>query len=308
MTPPLIECVPNFSEGRRAEVVDEIVAAAAAVPGVSVLDRTSDPSHNRSVVTLVGGGVEGGAELVEAAVRMAGVAARRIDLREHQGEHPRMGATDVIPFVPVSGATMAQCVALARRCGQRLGDELGIPVFLYEQAATRPERRNLADVRKGQFEKLRELIGSDPARDPDFGPRAIHPTAGATAVGARKFLIAYNVNLRTGDVDLAKAIAKSIREKDGGFPCVKAMGFHLEDRNLAQVSMNLTDFETTPILVAYEEIERRARAAGVEVEESELVGLAPAAALPDAVARRVKLRDFDPERQIVERRAARSGP
>jgi glutamate formiminotransferase len=228
---------------------------------------------------------------------------KRIDLREHTGEHPRMGATDVVPFVPVAGATMERCVQLARRCGQRLGDELGIPVFLYEQAATRPERRNLADVRKGQFEKLRELIGTDPARDPDFGPRAIHPTAGATAVGARKFLIAYNVNLRTADVELAKAIAKAIREKDGGFKCVKAMGFELEDRRLAQVSMNLTDFETTPILTVYEEVERRAKSAGVEVEESELVGLAPAAALPDAVARRVKLRDFDPRQQIVERRA-----
>jgi glutamate formiminotransferase / 5-formyltetrahydrofolate cyclo-ligase len=299
VTAPLIECVPNFSEGRRPHVVDEIVTAMAAVEGVSVLDRTSDASHNRSVVTLVGSGED----LVEAAVRGAAVAAERIDLREHSGEHPRMGATDVVPFVPVANTTMARCVELARHCGQRLGDELGIPVFLYEAAATRPERRNLAHVREGQFEGLRELIGRDPARDPDFGPRAIHATAGATAVGARKFLIAYNVNLASGDVKLAKGIAKAIREKDGGFPCVKAMGFHLADRDLAQVSMNMVDFETTSLLTVYEAIEKLARQAGVEPLESELIGLAPAAALPAAVARRVKLRDFDPAMQIVERRA-----
>jgi len=295
----LIECVPNFSEGRRAQVVDEIVAAMAGVTGVSVLDRTSDASHNRSVVTMVGAGEP----LVEAAVRGAAVAARRIDLREHGGEHPRMGATDVIPFVPVSGATMADCIALARTCGRRLGDELAIPVFLYEAAATRPERKNLAHVREGQFEGLRERIGKDPARDPDFGPHAIHPTAGCTAVGARKFLIAYNVNLASGDVKLAKSIAKTIREKDGGFPCVKAMGFHLADRDLAQVSINMVDYETTSLLTVFEAIERLARQAGVEPLESELIGLAPAAALPEAVARRVKLRDFDPQQQIVERRA-----
>ena len=299
MVASLIECVPNFSEGRRAQVVDEIVAAMAGVTGVSVLDRTSDASHNRSVVTMVGAGEP----LVEAAVRGAAVAARRIDLREHGGEHPRMGATDVIPFVPVSGATMADCIALARTCGRRLGDELAIPVFLYEAAATRPERKNLAHVREGQFEGLRERIGKDPARDPDFGPHAIHPTAGCTAVGARKFLIAYNVNLASGDVKLAKSIAKTIREKDGGFPCVKAMGFHLADRDLAQVSINMVDYETTSLLTVFEAIERLARQAGVEPLESELIGLAPAAALPEAVARRVKLRDFDPQQQIVERRA-----
>ncbi len=299
MTEALIECVPNFSEGRRAQIVDEIVAAMAGVSGVSVLDRTSDASHNRSVVTMVGSGEN----LVEAAVRGAGVAAKRIDLREHSGEHPRMGATDVIPFVPVAGATMAHCVELARECGRRLGEELGIPVFLYEAAATRPERRNLAKVREGQFEGLRDLIGKDAARDPDFGPRAIHPTAGCTAVGARKFLIAYNVNLASNDVALAKSIAKAIREKDGGFPCVKAMGFHLADTDLAQVSMNMVDYETTSLLTVYEAIERLAREAGVEPLESELIGLAPAAALPDAVARRVKLRDFNPAQQIVERRA-----
>ncbi|MGQ0554035.1 MAG: glutamate formimidoyltransferase [Planctomycetota bacterium] len=302
-----IECVPNFSEGRRTEVVDEIVAAMVAVRGVKLLDRTSDASHNRSVVTLVGSGED----LVEAAVRGAAVAARRIDLREHSGEHPRMGATDVIPFVPVANTSLARCVELARQCGQRLGAELGLPVFLYEAAATRPERKNLADVRKGQFEKLRELIGTDPARAPDFGPQRIHPSAGCTAVGARKFLIAYNVNLDTPDVELAKRIAKSIREKDGGFPAVKAMGFDVTGvagtaaagRPLAQVSMNLVDFETTPILTVFEAIERQAREAGVSILESELIGLAPAAALPAAVAQRVRLRGFDPATQIVERAA-----
>ena len=297
--PALVECVPNFSEGRRTEVVDRIVAAAAGTPGVHVLDRTSDASHNRSVITLVGAG----ADLVEAAVRMGRTAQQLIDLREHTGEHPRMGATDVVPFVPVSGVTMAQCVELARECGRRFGDELGIPVFLYESAATRPERRNLADVREGQFEGLRERIGTDPTRAPDFGPPHIHPTAGATAVGARKFLIAYNVNLASPDVKLAKRIAKSIREKDGGFKCVKAMGFHLADRDLAQVSMNMTDYETTSLLTVYERIEALAAEAGVKPLESELVGLAPAAALPGDVARRIQLRDFDPDRQIIERRA-----
>jgi len=295
----LVECVPNFSEGRRLEVVDRIVAAGAGAPGVQVLDRTSDASHNRSVITLVGSGDD----LVEAAVRMARTAAELIDLREHTGEHPRMGATDVVPFVPVAGVTMPRCVELARAAGKRIGDELGIPVFLYEAAAIRPERKNLADVRQGQFEGLRERIGSDPTRVPDYGPARIHPTAGATAVGARKFLIAYNVNLASNDVKLAKRIARSIREKDGGFKCVKAMGFQLADRDLAQVSMNMTDYETTSLPTVYEAIERLAREAGVEPLESELVGLAPAAALPGDAARRIKLRDFDPERQIVERRA-----
>lgn len=297
-TPSLVECVPNFSEGRRMEVVDAI-CAAASVPGVHLLDRTSDASHNRSVITLVGSGED----LVEAAVRMARTAMERIDLREHTGEHPRMGATDVVPFVPVAGVTMARCVELAKLCGRRFGDELKIPVFLYEAAATRPERKNLATVREGQFEGLREKIGSDPDRVPDFGPAKIHPTAGATAVGARKFLIAYNVNLASNDVKLAKSIAKSIREKDGGFKCVKAMGFHLADRDLAQVSMNMTDYETTSLLTVYEAISKQAGAAGVQTLESELVGLAPAAALPGDVAARIKLRDFDPGKQIIEKRA-----
>jgi glutamate formiminotransferase len=238
---------------------------------------------------------------VERAAFAAVQAAReRIDLRNHRGEHPRMGATDVLPLVPVQDLSMQDCVDAARRLGRRIGEELQIPVFLYEEAATRPERRNLAFVRQGQFEGLAELIGKDPERDPDFGPRHIHPTAGATAVGARFFLIAYNINLKSDDVQLAKRIAKAIRERDGGFPCVKAMGFFLADRKVAQVSMNLTNFRVTPIVKVYEEVERLAAEQGIEVLESELVGLAPREALPDATVARIRLTGFDPRQQVLE--------
>jgi len=292
----IVECVPNFSEGRRADVVDAIVAAAQAAGPIKLLDRELDANHHRAVVTFAGT-----LAAVEAAAFAAVAAAReRIDLNGHHGEHPRMGATDVLPFVPVRGTTMEACVALARRVGRRIGEELGIPVFFYEEAATRPERRNLADVRAGQFEGLRDLIGRDPARAPDFGPPRIHPTAGATAVGARFFLIAYNVNLDSADVKLAKSIAKQIRERDGGLKCVKALGFFLEDRQLAQVSMNLTNYQVTSIERAYAEIEKLARAAGVALRESELVGLAPDAALPAGVAARVRLAGFDRKKQILE--------
>ena len=292
----IVECVPNFSEGRQPEVVDAIVAAATGAGAVKMLDREMDANHHRAVVTFAGPIRE-----VERAAFAAVAAAReRIDLNRHQGEHPRMGATDVLPFVPVRGVSMEACVALARRVGRRVGEELAIPVFFYEEAATRPERRNLADVRAGEFEGLREKIGTDPARAPDFGPPHIHPTAGATAVGARFFLVAYNVNLESDDVKLAKSIAKQIRERDGGLKCVKALGFFLEDRKLAQVSMNLTNYQVTSIERVYAEIEGLARAAGVEIRESELVGLAPRAALPDGVPARVKLAGFDPKKQILE--------
>jgi glutamate formiminotransferase / 5-formyltetrahydrofolate cyclo-ligase len=293
----LVECVPNFSEGRRPEVVDEIVAAIRSVPGVKLIDRSMDADHNRAVVTFVGEG----APVMEAAFRAASKAKERIDLTRHQGEHPRMGATDVIPFVPLEGTRMEECVALAHALGRRIGTELEIPVFFYEAAATRPGRRNLPDVRKGQFEGLRELIGKDPAREPDEGPRdAIHPTAGATAVGARPFLIAFNVNLRTGDVAVAKEIAKAVREKDGGLPGIKAMGFYLDDLGLSQVSMNVCDFESTGLRRVFDEIARLARERGVEVVESELVGLAPRAALPAGTGEHVRLRGFDPRKQIIE--------
>jgi glutamate formiminotransferase len=297
----IVECVPNFSEGRRPEVVDAVVAAIEKAGGVRVLDREMDVNHNRAVVTFAGTIPE-----VEQAA-FAGVAAarERIDLNHHQGEHPRMGATDVLPFVPVRGTTMEACIALARRVGRRVGNELEIPVFFYEEAATRPERRDLAKVREGQFEGLREAIGKDPARHPDFGPPRIHPTAGAIAIGARFFLVAYNVNLKSDDVKLAKSIAKQIRERDGGLKCVKALGFFLEDKKLAQVSMNLTNYTVTPIEKVYGEIERLAKAAGVEIQESELIGLAPRAAMSDDVARRVKLAGFDPKKQVLEELLAR---
>ena len=236
----IVECVPNFSEGRREKVIEQIVAAMADSPGAQVLDVQSDPDHNRSVVTLVGAPQA----VVEAAFQGMTIAAELIDMNHHRGGHPRMGATDVVPFVPIRGLTMQDCVALARQLGERVGNELGIPVFLYEAAATRPERRNLADVRRGEYEGLKEEITTKPDRAPDFGP-AVLGTAGATAIGARPALIAYNVYLNTDDVKPAKAIAKAIRHSSGGLRYVKAMGLIVEGQ--AQISMNLTDYQRTPI-------------------------------------------------------------
>jgi glutamate formiminotransferase len=293
----LVECVPNFSEGRRTEVVEEILDSIRSVAGVKLIDQSLDASHNRAVVTFVGTP----RAVSEAAFRAIAKAKERIDLRTHTGEHPRMGATDVVPFVPLEGSSMQECVALAHALGERVGRELEIPVYFYEAAALRPERRNLADVRRGQFEGLRDLIGKDPAREPDAGPKhAIHPTAGATVIGARKFLIAFNVNLETKDVQVAKDIARKIREKDGGLPGIKALGFFLDDLACAQVSLNVCDFERTGLLRVFREIEREAGARGVAIRESELVGLAPRAALPDGVAEAIRLRGFDPSKQIVE--------
>lgn len=291
---PLVECVPNFSEGRRQEVIEAIVAAIAAVPGTRVLDVQSDADHNRSVVTFVGGPEA----VLEGAFQGARRAAELIDMTQHRGAHPRMGATDVIPFVPIRGVTMADCVALARRLGQRLGEELGIPVYLYEEAATRPERQNLADVRRGEYEGIRELIGSDPAHAPDFGP-AVMGTAGATAVGARPFLIAFNVYLTTGDVEIAKKIAKTVRHSSGGLRFVKALGLLVEGK--AQVSMNLTDYRRTPIHVVVEMIRREAARYGVMVERSELVGMIPQEALLDAATWYLQLDGFTPD-QVLENR------
>lgn len=291
---PLVECVPNFSEGRRQEVIEAIVAAIAAVPGTRVLDVQSDADHNRSVVTFVGGPEA----VLEGAFQGARRAAELIDMNQHRGAHPRMGATDVIPFVPIRGVTMADCVALARRLGQRLGEELGIPVYLYEEAATRPERQNLADVRRGEYEGIRELIGSDPAHAPDFGP-AVMGTAGATAVGARPFLIAFNVYLTTGDVEVAKKIAKTVRHSSGGLRFVKALGLLVEGK--AQVSMNLTDYRRTPIHVVVEMIRREAARYGVMVERSELVGMIPQEALLDAATWYLQLDGFTPD-QVLENR------
>ncbi len=300
----IVECVPNFSEGRRPEVVERIVSAIAAVRGVTLLDREMDPDHNRAVVTFVGAR----APVVAAAVAGVRACIPLIDLNGHRGQHKRMGACDVLPFVPVSGITLDECAELARQAGRRIGDELSVPVYLYEHAATRPERKDLAEIRKPEFEGLRDLIGKDPSRVPDFGPNKIHPTAGCMAVGARFFLIAYNVNLETTDLALAKKIAKEIRERDGGMKCVKAMGFELKERGLVQVSMNLTNYTITPIRVVFDAIAAKARAAGVEIAESELVGLAPRAALDAATAKHVMLAGFDEKRQIIESLLSSSKP
>lgn len=293
----LVECVPNFSEGRRPEVVDAIVAAIQSVSGVRVVDRSMDASHNRAVLTVVGA-PEG---VVEAAFRGIQQASQLIDLRTHQGEHPRIGATDVVPFIPLEGTTMEDCVRLAHALGARVGRELHIPVYYYESAAKTPARKNLPDVRNIGFEALSTAVATDPARTPDEGPRnALHPSAGATVIGARKFLIAFNVNLKSEDVALAKEIAKKIREKDGGLKGIKAMGFGIDEPKCAQVSMNVCDFESTGLERVYTEIERLAAEKGVGILESELVGLAPRASLPGETAKRIQLRGFQPQQQLIE--------
>lgn len=289
----LVECVPNFSEGRRPEVVQEIVDALRR-PGVSVLDVESDADHNRSVVTLVG---EPEAVL-EAAWQGIAAAARLIDLDQHQGAHPRLGATDVVPFVPLRNMTMAECVALAQRLGQRVGSELQIPVFLYEAAATRPERINLADVRRGQYELLKTEIAANPARTPDYGPSRVGP-AGATIIGARAFLIAFNAYLNTTNVEIAKKVAKALRHSSGGLHFVKAMGLLVEGK--AQVSMNLTDFMQTPIHRAVEMIRSEAARYGCVIERTELVGMIPQQALLDAAQWYLQIDNFTPE-MVLENR------
>jgi glutamate formiminotransferase len=291
----LVECVPNFSEGRRAEVVDEIVAVMAGVDSVHVLDRQSDATHNRCVITLIGPEEATG----EAAFRGIAAAARLIDLTRHQGAHPRFGAADVVPFVPVRETDMPVCVDLARRLAGRVGDELAIPAYLYEDAAVREDHRDLADVRRGEFEGLREAIAEDASRAPDAGPHRVHPTAGAVAVGARPPLIAYNVNLDSDDVDLARTIAVAIRERDGGLPKVKAMGLALDD--CVQVSMNLVDYRVTSMHTVYTEIARQAAEHHVAVRESEVVGLVPEAALVDVARRSLRATDFT-RLQVLEAR------
>jgi len=293
----LIECVPNFSEGRRREVCDEIVAAIQAVPGVRFLDLEMDRDHNRSVVTFVGGPQA----VAEAAVAAARKAVERIDLTRHEGQHPRMGAVDVIPFVPIRDASMEDAVRIAREVGARVGSELKVPVYLYESAATRPDRRNLAEIRKPQFEGLREFIGKDPDRVPDFGPNAIHPTGGCVAVGARPPLIAYNIDLESIEEKLAKRIAKKIRERDGGLPAIKALGLFIADRGCAQVSINVCDFTRTSLETVFAAVEREASAAGVTIRSSEIIGLCPQAALPPGSVERLKLKGFRAD-QVIENR------
>ena len=282
----LIECVPNFSEGRDIEVVHAIRDRIAAVPGVSVLHTTSDSWHNRSVITFIAP-----ADVMpDAAVAAIRAARDHIDLTKHAGVHPRIGAADVVPFVPLDGATMDDCVAIAREVGRRVGDELAIPVYLYERAATRPSRRNLADVRRGGLETLRDVIGSDPNRAPDFGPARVHPTAGAVAIGARPFLIAFNAYV--GGVDnlaAAKQVARAVRESSGGLHAVKALGFEVDGQ--AQVSMNLVDIDRTPLSVAYAAVEREARARGLEITWSEVIGLVPERVAFEVTSQSLKLRD-----------------
>ena len=296
----LIECIPNFSEARRPEIIDQIVAAIQAVSEVKLLDRSSDLDHNRTVLTFAGSpaGVE------EAAFRAIRTAAELIDLDAHTGEHPRIGATDVVPFVPLSGATMEDCIAIAKRLGERVGSELSLPVYLYEAAATRPERANLENIRKGQYEGLKTEIESDPNRKPDYGPSKL-PKAGATVIGARNPLIAFNVYLTTDDVSIAKKIAKAVRHSSGGLRYVKGLGLLVDGR--AQVSMNLTNFHETPIARVVEFIRREARRYGVNIHHCELVGLIPQEALVDATVWYTQLDQFD-KAQILESRLFDSGP
>src|SRR5438552_5834598 len=285
MPAPLVECVPNFSEGRNSATLDALRAAITSVLGVRLLDVQADPSHNRSVFTLVARP----AAAAEAAFRAMRGATVRIDLTRHQGEHPRMGATDVVPFVPVRDVTMDECVAVARRLAERAATELAIPVYLYARAATRPERERLPDIRKGEVEGLRDRIGRDPAADPDFGPKRIHPTAGATAVGARPFLVAFNIYLDTGDVRVAKDIAQQIRTSSGGLPAVQASGFEVDGK--AQVSMNLLDIDVTPPATVFAAVEAEARRRGIGILKSEVVGLIPERAVIGAAAAWLKCSD-----------------
>ncbi len=292
----IVQCVPNFSEGRRVEVIEEIVGAIKNVAGVTLLDYSYDESHNRSVVTFIGE-PEG---VIEAAFRGAKKAAEIIDMSNHSGEHPRMGATDVIPFIPVKGVTMEDCIEMAGQLGQRLADELNIPVYLYEEAASKPERKNLSDVRRGQFEGLIESIKA-PERKPDFGPAEVHPRAGATAVGARPPLIAYNINLDTADVSVAKNIARAIRGSSGGFPSVKGMGILIEETGKAQVTINVCDYKKVPLHRIFELVKREAARYGVTVTSSEVIGLAPLDALVNAAEFYLQIDGFEGS-QVLENR------
>ncbi len=292
----VVECVPNFSEGRRKEVIEAIVEPFRVAPEVTLLDYAPDADHNRTVVT-----VAGDPENVLAAVFEAiRTAASLIDMEAHTGEHPRMGATDVVPFVPIREITMTECVDLARRLGSRVGEELGIPVFLYEAAATRPERTNLADIRRGQYEGWKTKI-NDPDWRPDFGPSALHPSAGATVVGARMPLVAFNVNLGTSDMRIANSIARAVRHIGGGLRFVKALGIEMQDRGIVQVSMNLTNYTKTPIYRVMEMIRAEARRYGVPIISSEIIGLTPAESLFDVAAYYLQLEGFSSSNVLENR-------
>ncbi len=299
MARQLIECVPNFSEGRDLAKVDAIVETIRSVPDIVVLDREADADHNRSVITFAGPP----AAVADAAFRAVEKAVALIDLTKHQGAHPRIGAADVVPFIPIEGVTLEECVKLAERVGHEIATRLKVPVYFYEAAAKRPERVNLENIRRGQFEALLKEMGSVPERAPDCGEAVCHPTAGATVVGARKFLIAYNVNLSTSDLSVAKKIAKSIRFSSGGFRYVKSMGVMLTSRNLAQVSINLTDFEQTPVHLVFETVRREAERYGAAVVGSEIVGLIPKKALEMSAEYFLRCENFKPE-LVLENRIA----
>jgi glutamate formiminotransferase len=297
----IIECIPNVSEGRRADVIDGIASAIGAVPGVRLLDHSSDAAHNRSVFTMAGNA----ASLKAAVLALYAQAVPAIDLRTHKGEHPRLGAVDVVPFVPVEGATMADCVALAKDVAAEVASRFKIPIYLYEDAASDPSRRNLEDIRRGEFEGLAAKMSSQ-GWAPDFGPSAPHPSAGASVIGARMPLIAYNINLNTDRLDVAKKIAAAIRHSSGGFRYVKAAGFALKDRGIVQVSMNLTNYEKTPIFRVFETVKREAERYGVSILESEIVGLVPARALNAAAEFYLQIADFKPDEQVLENRLRHS--
>jgi len=295
----VIESIPNVSEGRRADVIQRLADAIRGTKGVELLDVSSDASHNRSVFTLVGDA----ASLKAATMALFEQAVAAIDLRTHQGEHPRLGAVDVVPFVPIEGVTIEECVALARDVGAAVAERFGVPVFLYEEAAANPSRRNLEDIRRGEFEGLAaKMTAADWA--PDFGPAAPHPSAGATVVGARMPLIAYNINLDTDRLDVARKIAAAIRHSSGGLRYVKAMGIKIDDRNLTQVSMNLTNFQKTPMFRVFEMVKREAERYGVSVLESEIVGLVPLAALVSSAEFYLQLERFSGD-QILENKLKR---
>ena len=292
----LIECIPNVSDGRRAELIERIASAVSVTPGVRLLDHSSDPSHNRSVFTFAGDtdGVE------RAIMAVFDVAVANIDLRSHKGEHPRLGAVDVVPFVPIEGVTMADCVALAKRVGAAVAARFGVPVYLYEEASDNPLRKNLEDIRRGEFEGLPTKMATA-GWAPDFGPATPHATAGASVIGARMALVAYNINLATDRLDVAKKIASAIRHSNGGYRYVKAAGFKLEDRGIVQVSMNLTNYEKTPIFRVFETVKREAERYGVAILESEIVGLVPSSALTAAAEFYLQMAGFTPQ-QILEAR------
>ena len=297
MTRGLVECVPNFSEGRKSETLERLAQSIETVETACVLDTHMDADHNRSVITFVATPEM----IVEAASRAVALATELIDMRQHSGQHPRLGATDVLPFVPLRGVTMSDCVELAHRAGARIGSELGIPVYFYERAALKPDRANLEDVRRGALELLREEIAVDPKRAPDMGPLSVHESAGAIAIGARPFLIAFNVNLRSNDVTIARKIARAVRARHGGLPFVKALGFELRTRGLVQVSMNLVNYEVTGLHQAYEAVRAQAETFGVGIAGTEIVGLVPENALDKSAEYFRKLENFSKDKILESR-------